>query len=123
MLQIFSYERNIFNKSFRNNHPESHCEFVFHDIFQAGPYWADLFDLYGASFSLLLFAFFECIGLSWFYGLKRFKNDIRSMVGNCWVDFPLFYWWLLNWVAITPAVLLVRSSVINILNVIKSTND
>lgn len=75
-------------------------------VTEAGPYWADLFDLYGASFSLLLFAFFECIGLSWFYGLKRFKNDIRSMVGDCWVDFPLFYWWLLNWVAITPAVLL-----------------
>ncbi|XP_071821966.1 sodium- and chloride-dependent glycine transporter 2-like isoform X2 [Apostichopus japonicus] len=75
-------------------------------VTEAGPYWADLFDLYGASFSLLMFALFECIGISWFYGIKRFRNDIRSMVGDTWVDFPIFYWWVFNWVAITPAVLL-----------------
>lgn len=74
-------------------------------VTEAGPYWADLLDLYGATFNLLLFAWFECVGLSWFYGIRRFQNDIRSMIGDGPVNFPVFYWWMLNWSAITPAVL------------------
>ncbi|PIK47109.1 putative sodium- and chloride-dependent neutral and basic amino acid transporter B(0+) isoform X1 [Apostichopus japonicus] len=75
-------------------------------VTEAGPYWADLFDLYGASFNLLIFGFFECIALTWLYGVKRLRNDIRSMIGDGPVDFPLFHWWTLMWSAISPAVLL-----------------
>ncbi|XP_022099144.1 sodium- and chloride-dependent glycine transporter 1-like [Acanthaster planci] len=74
-------------------------------ITRAGPYWVELMDSYGASFSLLIYGLCECIAISWLYGIKRFKNDIRTMIGDSWVDFPTFVWWPLNWCAITPALL------------------
>ena len=77
---------------------------------QAGPYWVELMDSYGASFSLLIYGLCECIAISWFYGVKRFINDIRTMVGDSYVDFPSFFWWPLNWCAITPALLSVSFS-------------
>lgn len=66
-------------------------------------------DKYAADFALLIFGLCECIALGWVYGVKKFVNDIRTMVGNRIVDHPLFKWWLVNWCALTPAVLSVRS--------------
>ena len=80
--------------------------YFFH--FQAGPYWVSLIDSYAASFALLLFGICETIGLAWFYGIKRFTNDIRTMIGNGYVDFIGFKWWPLLWGALTPAILIVR---------------
>ncbi|XP_033127167.1 sodium- and chloride-dependent neutral and basic amino acid transporter B(0+)-like [Anneissia japonica] len=74
-------------------------------ITEAGPYWVSMMDSYGASFALLMFALCESIAISWIYGLKRFMNDIRTMVGNKIVDHPLFIWWGINWCTITPALL------------------
>ncbi|XP_038045589.1 sodium- and chloride-dependent glycine transporter 1-like [Patiria miniata] len=74
-------------------------------ITRAGPYWVSLMDSYGAGFALLIYGLCECIAMSWFYGVKRFKNDIRTMIGSGWVDFPLFLWWPINWCCITPALL------------------
>jgi len=74
-------------------------------ITNAGPYWVSLMDSYGAGFALLIYGLCECVAISWFYGIKRFKNDIRTMIGDGWVDFPTFVWWPLNWCCITPALL------------------
>ncbi|XP_071820221.1 sodium- and chloride-dependent neutral and basic amino acid transporter B(0+)-like isoform X1 [Apostichopus japonicus] len=74
-------------------------------VTRAGIYWVNLMDSYGASFALLIFAICECASISWIYGGKRFINDIRTMIGSQWVDFPLFYWWPINWCIITPALL------------------
>ncbi|XP_030831959.1 sodium- and chloride-dependent neutral and basic amino acid transporter B(0+)-like [Strongylocentrotus purpuratus] len=75
-------------------------------ITEAGPYWVSLMDSYGAGFSLIMFGLCETIGLSWFYGTRRFTNDIRTMIGNGTVDFFMFYWWPLMWSAVTPGLLL-----------------
>ncbi|WP_411025370.1 hypothetical protein, partial [Salmonella sp. s55004] len=70
-----------------------------------GIYWVTLMDSYGASFALLIFAICECCALSWLYGVKRFQNDIRTMIGDGWVDFPAFVCWPIIWCIITPALL------------------
>ena len=64
-------------------------------------------DSYGAGFALIVFGLIETIGLSWFYGVRRFTNDIRTMIGDGFVDFFMFYWWPLMWSAVTPGLLLV----------------
>lgn len=69
---------------------------------QAGPYWTSLLDNYGANFAMLLFAFLLTGGLSWGYGIRRFINDIRTMIGDRYVDTLYFKWWPLNWVVLTP---------------------
>jgi len=74
-------------------------------VTQAGNYWVILTDKYAADIALLVFGLSECIGLGWLYGAKRFMNDIRSMIGDRFVDHPAFKWWPLNWCALTPAVL------------------
>ncbi|XP_071802583.1 sodium- and chloride-dependent neutral and basic amino acid transporter B(0+)-like [Asterias amurensis] len=71
-------------------------------ITQAGPYWMSLLDNYGANFAMVLFAFLLCGGLSWLYGVRRFKNDIRTMLGNKFVDSWFFMWWPFNWAVLTP---------------------
>ncbi|XP_071477252.1 sodium- and chloride-dependent neutral and basic amino acid transporter B(0+)-like [Diadema antillarum] len=75
-------------------------------ITEAGPYWVSLMDSYGAGFALVMFGICETAGLSWLYGVRRFCNDIRTMIGDGIVDFPLFYWWPFMWSVITPALLL-----------------
>ncbi|XP_038063797.1 sodium- and chloride-dependent glycine transporter 1-like [Patiria miniata] len=72
-------------------------------ITQTGPYWMSLLDNYGANFAMVLFAFLITAGLSWGYGVRRFMNDIRTMIGDRFVDALHFKWWLLNWVFLTPA--------------------
>ncbi|XP_071954065.1 sodium- and chloride-dependent glycine transporter 1-like isoform X2 [Antedon mediterranea] len=74
-------------------------------VTRGGNYWVILMDKYAADFALLIYGLCECIGLGWLYGVKRFINDIRSMIGDKLVDFPLFMWWPINWTALTPAVL------------------
>lgn len=75
-------------------------------ITEAGPYWVSLMDSYGAGFALIMFGLCETIGLSWFYGVKRFSNDIGTMIGEGYINFFMFYWWPLMWSAVTPALLL-----------------
>lgn len=74
-------------------------------VTQAGNYWVILMDKYAADFALLIFGLCECIALGWVYGVKKFVNDIRTMIGSRIVDHPVFKWWLVNWCALTPAVL------------------
>ncbi|XP_033119227.1 sodium- and chloride-dependent neutral and basic amino acid transporter B(0+)-like isoform X3 [Anneissia japonica] len=77
-------------------------------VTEAGIYWVNLLDSYSASFALLTFAMTECLVISWIYGVARFRNDIRTMIGDSWVDFPLFNYWIAAWAVLTPGLLLVR---------------
>ncbi|XP_071947592.1 sodium- and chloride-dependent neutral and basic amino acid transporter B(0+)-like [Antedon mediterranea] len=76
-------------------------------VTDAGIYWVNLLDFYSASFALLTFAMVECLVICWIYGVKRFRNDIRTMIGDSWVDFPLFNYWIAAWSVLTPLLLLV----------------
>ncbi|XP_033636428.1 sodium- and chloride-dependent glycine transporter 1-like isoform X1 [Asterias rubens] len=74
-------------------------------VTQAGNYWVILMDKYAADFALLIFGLCECIGMGWFYGVRRFFNDIRTMISDRLVDNVFFKWWGVLWCALTPAIL------------------
>lgn len=38
---------------------------------QSGSYWLEVFDSHAASLNLILFAFFEVVGVTYVYGLDR----------------------------------------------------
>uniref|UniRef100_A0A182M6Y4 Transporter n=1 Tax=Anopheles culicifacies TaxID=139723 RepID=A0A182M6Y4_9DIPT len=63
----------------------------------AGSYIFQLMDSFAGSYTLLIIAFFECIGVSYIYGLKRFADDIELMTGAR----PNLYW-MLCWKYISP---------------------
>ncbi|GBL85486.1 Sodium-dependent neutral amino acid transporter B(0)AT2 [Araneus ventricosus] len=67
-----------------------------------GNYVFTLFDNYSGNFPLLIVAFFECIAISYIYGLKRFSDDIELMTGkrpNCY--------WLFCWKYVAPVAMVI----------------
>lgn len=60
-----------------------------------------LLDTYSAGVSLLCSALFEAIAVSWFYGLDRFGQDVRCMLGSR----PGLYW-RVCWKFISPSFLI-----------------
>ncbi|KAG7261523.1 hypothetical protein CRUP_003362, partial [Coryphaenoides rupestris] len=67
----------------------------------SGTYWLSLFDSYGGSISLLVVAFFEMFSVVYIYGIDRFNDDIKFMIGHK----PNFFWQIM-WRVISPAVML-----------------
>uniref|UniRef100_A0AAQ4QYM8 Transporter n=1 Tax=Gasterosteus aculeatus aculeatus TaxID=481459 RepID=A0AAQ4QYM8_GASAC len=65
-----------------------------------GAYVVKLLEEFGVGSSIIAVGFLEAIAVSWFYGIKRFSNDIQSMLGKS----PGLYWQVC-WVAISPAFL------------------
>nr|AGS83414.1 sert [Schmidtea mediterranea]AHB51758.1 serotonin transporter [Schmidtea mediterranea]AKN21424.1 slc6a-4 [Schmidtea mediterranea] len=59
-------------------------------------------DKNGAPISILFIVFCECVALCWFYGIKRFSDDVESMLG---FQPPTF--WKMCWTYISPAFLLI----------------
>ncbi|XP_069761032.1 sodium- and chloride-dependent glycine transporter 2 [Narcine bancroftii] len=69
-------------------------------ITQSGIYMLQLVDTYAASYSLVIIAIFELVGVSYIYGLKRFCEDIEMMIG-----FQPSYFWRICWAFFTPTIL------------------
>ncbi|XP_060847469.1 sodium-dependent noradrenaline transporter-like isoform X2 [Rhopalosiphum padi] len=67
------------------------------NVTPGGIYMLHLLDTYAAGISLLCSALFECIAVSWFYGLEKFCNDVESMIGHR----PGLYW-RLCWKFVSP---------------------
>lgn len=52
-------------------------------IIQSGIYFFQLMDYYAASLSITYLAFFEVVGIAWFYGVGRLSKNIKQMTGEC----------------------------------------
>lgn len=68
---------------------------------QGGFYYFQLLDRYAAGYSILLAVLFESIAVSWIYGVDRFCNDIKQMVG-----FSPGIYWRVCWKFVAPLFLL-----------------
>nr|A7Y2X0.1 RecName: Full=Sodium- and chloride-dependent glycine transporter 2; Short=GlyT-2; Short=GlyT2; Short=xGlyT2; AltName: Full=Solute carrier family 6 member 5 [Xenopus laevis]ABV03173.1 glycine transporter 2 [Xenopus laevis] len=69
-------------------------------ITQGGIYMLQLVDNYAASYSLVIIAIFELVGISYIYGLQRFCEDIEMMIG-----FQPSRFWKICWAFVTPTIL------------------
>uniref|UniRef100_A0A8C3UHU9 Transporter n=1 Tax=Catharus ustulatus TaxID=91951 RepID=A0A8C3UHU9_CATUS len=79
-------------------------------ITNGGIYVLTLLDTFAAGTSILFAVLMEAIGVSWFYGVDRFSEDIQKMMG-----FKPGLYWRLCWKFVSPAFLLfvVIVSIIN----------
>ncbi|EMP41271.1 Sodium-dependent noradrenaline transporter [Chelonia mydas] len=79
-------------------------------ITNGGIYILTLLDTFAAGTSILFAVLMEAIGVSWFYGVDRFSEDIQQMMG-----FKPGLYWRLCWKFVSPAFLLfvVIVSIIN----------
>ncbi|XP_023695479.2 sodium-dependent noradrenaline transporter-like isoform X1 [Paramormyrops kingsleyae] len=70
-------------------------------VTNGGIYILTLLDTYAAGTSILFGVLIEAIGVSWFYGVDRFSEDIEQMMG-----FKPGLYWRLCWKFLSPAFLL-----------------
>ncbi|CAB3224548.1 unnamed protein product [Arctia plantaginis] len=70
-------------------------------IIHSGIYYFQLMDYYAASLSITYLAFFEVIGIAWFYGVGRLSKNIKQMTGRR----PSLYF-RVCWLVASPALLL-----------------
>ncbi|CAF0983218.1 unnamed protein product [Adineta steineri] len=66
-----------------------------------GDYIVNLMNEIAVAPALLLVVFVECIAVSWFYGVNRFSNDIKAMIGTR----PSLFWRAI-WYVVSPIFLL-----------------
>ncbi|KAG7250375.1 hypothetical protein CRUP_004438, partial [Coryphaenoides rupestris] len=70
-------------------------------ITNGGIYVLTLLDNFAAGTSILFGVLIEAIGVSWFYGVDRFSEDIERMMG-----FKPGLYWRLCWKFVSPTFLL-----------------
>uniref|UniRef100_A0A671U374 Transporter n=1 Tax=Sparus aurata TaxID=8175 RepID=A0A671U374_SPAAU len=68
----------------------------------SGLYWVTLFDNFAGSIPLLTIGFFEMIAVVYIYGIDRFNDDLKFMVGHK----PSIFWQV-TWRFISPLIVLV----------------
>ncbi|XP_070778227.1 sodium-dependent neutral amino acid transporter B(0)AT1-like [Enoplosus armatus] len=68
----------------------------------SGIYWVDLFDRFAGSVPLLTIGLFEMIAVVYIYGIDRFNEDLKFMVGRK----PSIFWQV-SWRFISPLIVLV----------------
>uniref|UniRef100_A0A8C2AI62 Transporter n=1 Tax=Cyprinus carpio TaxID=7962 RepID=A0A8C2AI62_CYPCA len=75
-----------------------------------GAYVVKLLEEFGVGSPIIAIVFLEATAVSWFYGINRFSNDIKSMLG-----YTPGLFWKVCWVAISPAFLayIIISSLLN----------
>uniref|UniRef100_A0A1B0B7D6 Transporter n=1 Tax=Glossina palpalis gambiensis TaxID=67801 RepID=A0A1B0B7D6_9MUSC len=75
------------------------CSLVY--MTPGGQFILNLVDFYGVSFTALILAIGELVAVGWIYGVKRFCEDIKFMLGM-----NTSIYWRLCWSLISPALLL-----------------
>ncbi|XP_034981986.1 sodium-dependent neutral amino acid transporter B(0)AT3-like [Zootoca vivipara] len=68
---------------------------------RSGNYWLEMFDAFGGTMPLLVIAFFEVMGVAFFYGMERISADVEDMTGR-----PLKAYWKAMWQFFSPGVML-----------------
>ncbi|RZF42633.1 hypothetical protein LSTR_LSTR001428 [Laodelphax striatellus] len=68
---------------------------------EGGFYFFHLLDRYAAGYSMLVAVLFESIAISWIYGVERFCNDIKDMIG-----FAPGCYWRVCWRFVAPIFLM-----------------
>ncbi|XP_023137428.2 sodium-dependent neutral amino acid transporter B(0)AT1-like [Amphiprion ocellaris] len=68
----------------------------------SGIYWVTLFDNFAGSVPLLTIGLFEMIAVAYIYGIDRFNEDIKFMIGHK----PSIFWQI-SWTFISPVIILV----------------
>ncbi|XP_063342329.1 sodium-dependent proline transporter isoform X1 [Pelmatolapia mariae] len=78
-------------------------------VTDGGIYWFTLIDSFSTSFGLIIITLFMCIGISFFYGVNQFCQDILDMIRHCppWCGKVLIYF-KACWVFCTPFLLLLE---------------
>ncbi|KAI5622373.1 solute carrier family 6 (neurotransmitter transporter, L-proline), member 7 isoform X1 [Silurus asotus] len=76
-------------------------------VTDGGIYWFTLIDSFSTSFGLIIITLFMCLGISFFYGVNQFCQDIVDMICPCppWCSKMLLYF-KACWVFCTPFLLL-----------------
>lgn len=70
-----------------------------------GMYVLQLIDNYAPTFSALTVSLVEVTVIAWYYGVGRFLDDIKLMLGR---EVPLRAYWEISWLYIAPFIILVR---------------
>uniref|UniRef100_A0A8C7ZKC6 Transporter n=1 Tax=Oryzias sinensis TaxID=183150 RepID=A0A8C7ZKC6_9TELE len=76
-------------------------------VTEGGIYWFTLIDSFSTSFGLIIITLFMCIGISFFYGVNQFCQDILDMIRHCppWCSKVLIYF-KACWCFFTPFLLM-----------------
>ncbi|KAJ0062104.1 hypothetical protein NL108_015672 [Boleophthalmus pectinirostris] len=76
-------------------------------VTNGGIYWFTLIDSFSTSFGLIIITLFMCLGISFFYGVNQFCQDIIDMIRHCppWCSKVLLYF-KGCWVFFTPFLLM-----------------
>lgn len=72
-------------------------------VTEGGIYIFELINWYSAWISLMLVGMMECIVVAWFYGVRRFLEDIKAMLGELPVIWPFY---MACWCVITPGIIM-----------------